>query len=57
MGNIRWGVLQYCNAGRVIGAEKIGNTCYFPENAEKPADKRLKDCDDTDAKRKKEAVE
>lgn len=50
-------VLQYCNAGRIIGAEKLGNTWLIPKDAEKTADKRFKDCDDTDAERKEEAVE
>ena len=36
-------VLQYCNAGRIIGAEKMGNTWLIPKGAEKPADRRYKD--------------
>ncbi len=35
-------VLQYCNDGRIEGAEKMGNTWLIPKNAEKPADKRYK---------------
>lgn len=35
-------VLQLCNASRIAGAEKIGNTWLIPKNAEKPADKRYK---------------
>ena len=33
-------VLQYCNAGRIEGAEKLGNTWLIPKNAEKPVDGR-----------------
>jgi len=35
-------VLQYCNAGRIDGAVKMGNTWLIPKGAEKPADKRYK---------------
>ena len=43
----KWGVsdrriLQYCNAGRIKGAVKMGNTWLIPKNAEKPADERFK---------------
>jgi excisionase family DNA binding protein len=41
----KWGisdrrVLQYCHAGRIAEAEKMGNTWLIPKNAEKPADGR-----------------
>ena len=35
-------VLQYCNARRIDGAVKMGNTWLIPKSAEKPADGRLK---------------
>ncbi len=35
-------VLQYCNDGRIEGAEKMGHTWLIPKNAEKPADGRTK---------------
>lgn len=35
-------VLQYCNDGRINGAEKMGNTWLIPKNAKKPADGRFK---------------
>lgn len=35
-------VLQYCNAGRIDGAVKMGNTWLIPKSAEKPADGRFK---------------
>ena len=35
-------VLQYCNAGRIEGAVKIGNTWLIPKDAEKPLDTRKK---------------
>ena len=35
-------VLQYCNEGRIEGAEKMGNTWLIPKAAEKPTDKRTK---------------
>lgn len=35
-------VLQYCNAGRIGGAVKMGNTWLIPKNAKKPADGRFK---------------
>ena len=35
-------VLQYCNAGRIEGAEKMGNTWLIPKNAKKPVDGRKK---------------
>lgn len=43
----RWGisdrrVLQYCNAGRIDGAVKMGNTWIIPKDAKKPIDRRLK---------------
>ena len=31
-----------CSEGRIIGAQKIGNTWLIPEDAEKPADARIK---------------
>lgn len=36
----RVGVL--CSEGRIPGIQKIGNTWLIPENAEKPADARIK---------------
>lgn len=36
-------VLQYCNAGRIKGAVKMGNTWLIPKDAEKPKDGRYKD--------------
>lgn len=33
-------VLQYCNAGRITGAMKLGNTWLIPKDAVKPGDKR-----------------
>lgn len=36
-------VLQYCNDGRIAGAEKMGNTWLIPKKAEKPADGRRKE--------------
>jgi len=36
-------ILQYCNTGRIVGAEKIGNTWLIPKSAEKPTDRRFKD--------------
>ena len=43
----KWGitdrrVLQYCNAGRIEGAVKMGNTWIIPQNATKPEDGRYK---------------
>lgn len=43
----KWGisdrrVLQYCNAGRIPGAVKMGNTWIVPQDAEKPKDGRRK---------------
>ena len=35
-------VLQYCNARRIDGAVKMGNTGLIPKSAEKPADGRFK---------------
>lgn len=35
-------VLQYCNAGRIKGAVKMGNTWLIPKDAEKPLDTRKK---------------
>ena len=35
-------VLQYCNEGRIDGAEKMGNTWLIPKNSEKPLDGRTK---------------
>ena len=35
-------VLQYCNAKRIEGAVKMGNTWLIPKDAEKPADGRFK---------------
>ena len=32
----------YCSAGRITGAEKMGNTWLIPKNAEKPVDGRKK---------------
>lgn len=36
-------VLQYCNAGRIKGAVKKGNTWLIPKRAEKPIDGRTKE--------------
>jgi len=41
----KWGisdrrVLQYCNAGRIEGAVKMGNTWIIPKDAKKPIDGR-----------------
>lgn len=43
----KWGisdrrVLQYCNAGRIEGAAKMGNTWLIPKGAIKPIDGRTK---------------
>ncbi len=43
----KWGisdrrVLQYCNAERIKGAVKMGNTWLIPKSAERPADGRRK---------------
>lgn len=43
----KWGisdrrVLQYCNAERIKGAVKMGNTWLIPKRAEKPIDGRRK---------------
>ena len=35
-------ILQYCNAGRIEGAVKMGNTWLIPQNAKKPEDGRYK---------------
>ena len=35
-------VLQYCNAKRIMGAVKMGNTWLIPKDTEKPADGRFK---------------
>ncbi|WP_437439657.1 helix-turn-helix domain-containing protein, partial [Holdemania filiformis] len=35
-------VLQYCNADRIKGAIKMGNTWLIPKGAEKPVDGRTK---------------
>ncbi len=35
-------VLQYCNDGRIEGAEKMGNTWLIPKNSQKPVDGRTK---------------
>lgn len=35
-------VLQYCNAGRIEGAVKMGNTWLIPKTAEKPAHGRYR---------------
>ena len=37
-------VLQYCNGGRIEGAEKMGNTWLIPKTAKKPDDARRKFC-------------
>lgn len=42
-----WGIsdrraLQYCNAGRIGDAIKMGNTWLVPKSAEKLADGRMK---------------
>jgi hypothetical protein len=35
-------VVYHCSAGRIKGAEKMGNTWLVPADAEKPADGRYK---------------
>ena len=35
-------VLQYCNAERIKGAVKMGNTWLIPKDTEKPMDGRRK---------------
>lgn len=45
----KWGVSPrminyYCSEGRIVGAEKVGTVWLIPKDAEKPADKRYKDC-------------
>jgi len=44
----KWGisdrrVLQYCNAKRINGAVKMGNTWLIPKNSERPEDGRRKE--------------
>jgi hypothetical protein len=44
----KWGVgtrivTQYCNEGRIGGAEKKGNLWLIPKDAPKPADKRRRE--------------
>lgn len=44
----KWGVgirivTQYCNEGRIPGAEKKGNLWLVPREALKPADKRRRE--------------
>jgi len=43
----KWGIsdrriLQYCNAGRIEGAVKMGNTWLIPKDAKRPTDGRRK---------------
>lgn len=35
-------VIVLCNGGRIEGAQKAGATWIIPENAQKPADARIK---------------
>lgn len=35
-------IITLCNNGRIEGAQKAGATWIIPENAEKPADARVK---------------
>lgn len=35
-------VIVLCNGGRIKGAQKAGATWIIPENAQKPADARIK---------------
>ncbi len=35
-------VIVLCSESRIPGAEKIGNTWLIPDDAEKPADARIK---------------
>lgn len=35
-------VAVLCSEGRIVGAQKIGNTWLIPEDAEKPSDARIK---------------
>lgn len=44
----KWGisdrrVLQYCNAERIKGSVKMGNTWLIPKDAEKPIDGRRRE--------------
>ena len=60
--SVKWGVsdrriLQYCNADRIKGAVKIGNTWLIPKNAEKPADKRFKNSRTKAVERKEVAID
>ncbi len=50
-------VLQYCNTGRIIGAEKMGNTWLIQKGAEKPADRRYKDNVGETTKQKEGAIQ
>ena len=36
-------VVYHCSGGRVLGAQKMGNTWLVPKAAEKPIDGRRKD--------------
>lgn len=45
---VKWSVserriLQYCHAGRIYNAKKMGNTWIFPKDTEKPKDRRTKE--------------
>ena len=42
----KWGIHRqngryHCSAGRITGAEKMGNTWLVPVDAEKPVDRRI----------------
>jgi len=50
-------VLQYCNDGRIVGAEKMGNTWLILKSAEKPADRRCKGKAGKITKQRKETVQ
>ena len=43
----KWGISHrrvnvLCNEGRIIGAQRAGSRWIIPENAEKPADARIR---------------
>ena len=45
--SVKWGISPrminyYCSAGRILGAEKIGNTWFLPKDSGKPNDNRRK---------------
>lgn len=47
----KWGISHrminyYCSEGRIVSAEKAWTILLVPNDAEKPEDKRYKDCRD-----------